>query len=354
MKIILGDFNHCSLDSALPHYHQYVSCPTRGDRTLDLCYCNIPDAYKCVPLAPLRDSDHNNVQLIPKYKPLLKRAKPAVKVVKKWTSDATLQLQECFEKTDWDVFINNCTDINELTDTISSYILFCEENIIKGETIKVYPNNKPWVTRELKEAIINKNNKFKENNIEVFKKINWKTKSKIKECKRKYKERMESYFESGNSKQTWEGMKKMTGYQSVKTSVNVENESEYVNDLNEFYVRFDCYDFKEEQISEEMTELRISEDEVQKSLLNINVNKSCGPDYINDLHRQCRVISDVRLSDAAPAGHKPGVPRRRLPWQAWDALKTSPKFGGGFQTKLRLVHRENNAVPTLCRICRHP
>ncbi len=35
---ILGDFNHVSLKKTLTNFHQYVSCPTGHDKTLDLCY----------------------------------------------------------------------------------------------------------------------------------------------------------------------------------------------------------------------------------------------------------------------------------------------------------------------------
>ncbi|RUS89160.1 hypothetical protein EGW08_003103 [Elysia chlorotica] len=81
IKLIVGDFNHCLLDTALPHYHQHVTCTTRGTTTLDLCYSNIPDAYKSIPLPPLGASDHNNVYLIPKYRPVLKTKKPTTRVV---------------------------------------------------------------------------------------------------------------------------------------------------------------------------------------------------------------------------------------------------------------------------------
>ena len=33
---ILGDFNDVSLKKLVPNFHQYVTCPTRRDKTLDL------------------------------------------------------------------------------------------------------------------------------------------------------------------------------------------------------------------------------------------------------------------------------------------------------------------------------
>ena len=57
--IISGDFNHVTLDRVLPTFKQYVSCPTREERTLDLMYANIKDAYISSSLPPLGRSDHN-------------------------------------------------------------------------------------------------------------------------------------------------------------------------------------------------------------------------------------------------------------------------------------------------------
>ena len=37
----------------------------------------------------------------------------------------------CFEATNWHVFTDNCTDPDELIDTVTSYVEFCEETLIK-------------------------------------------------------------------------------------------------------------------------------------------------------------------------------------------------------------------------------
>ena len=41
-----GDFNECRLNASLPNFHQFVNVRTRKDRTLDLCYCNVTEAYR--------------------------------------------------------------------------------------------------------------------------------------------------------------------------------------------------------------------------------------------------------------------------------------------------------------------
>ena len=45
LTAITGDFNHVSLSSCLTGFVQYVDCPTRGEKTLDLFYAHVKDAY---------------------------------------------------------------------------------------------------------------------------------------------------------------------------------------------------------------------------------------------------------------------------------------------------------------------
>ena len=98
-KLIIGDFNGCSLKTYLPTYKQYVTCATRNDKTIDLCYCNIKNAYKSVPKPPLGSSDHNIVQLLPAYKQLLKTGTVEEKTVTLWNDEGIEQLRGCFECT---------------------------------------------------------------------------------------------------------------------------------------------------------------------------------------------------------------------------------------------------------------
>ncbi|KAG7489287.1 hypothetical protein JOB18_008764 [Solea senegalensis] len=150
---ILGDFNTCSLKQHLGHLHQYVKCPTRHGKILDLCYGTIKGAYKSFPLAPLGFSDHSCVLLAPVYQPALKKGKVECKEVALWTESAIRELNGCLHNTNWDVFKDSCTNLDELTDTVVNYITFCEEMIIPRKTITLYPNNKPWVSKSLKNSI---------------------------------------------------------------------------------------------------------------------------------------------------------------------------------------------------------
>ena len=98
---VMGDFNSCTLDTALPSFHQYVHVPTRNNKTIDLCYGNIPSAYSARAHPPLGRADHNVINLIPAYRQLLKRVKPTKVKVRQWTQDANMQLQGSLACTDW-------------------------------------------------------------------------------------------------------------------------------------------------------------------------------------------------------------------------------------------------------------
>lgn len=49
---IIGDFNHCCLNTALPGFEQYIKCDTRMNRTFYKCYGNLKHAYTAIANRP--------------------------------------------------------------------------------------------------------------------------------------------------------------------------------------------------------------------------------------------------------------------------------------------------------------
>jgi len=90
------------------------------------------------------------VHLTPTYRQKLKSAKPVIRTVKRWTNEAKQDLQACFDCTDWTVCEAGTIDLNELTDTVTSYISFCEDTCIPTRTFLSFNNDKPWFTGKLK------------------------------------------------------------------------------------------------------------------------------------------------------------------------------------------------------------
>lgn len=101
----MGDFNKCSMKQCLGNFYQYVSCPTRFNMTLDLCYGIINGAYKYDVQPPVGAADHNIVLFVPVYKTALKKERPQTKSIRVWPEESTAFLQGYLECTDWDVFM---------------------------------------------------------------------------------------------------------------------------------------------------------------------------------------------------------------------------------------------------------
>lgn len=281
--LVLGDFNLCNLSTHLPTVHQYVDCTTRLNRTLDRCYGNIPEAYKAVCRPPLGKSDHNVIHLLPKYKAMLKRTKPVIKQIQTWSGTNKDQLRDCFDNTNWDTFFESCQDGNELTDTLTTYIKFCEDCVSETKTIRIFPNNKPWVSKQLKTCLNERKIAFCSGNMELVQEKRKQLRGDILKAKTEYKNTIESKFFSGNIKQAWEGLNILMGKSCNKSNSSVACSQSLVDEMNTFFCRFDTVDDKDEcdDICKNLpisSPIFITEDAVAKSLTKLKPNKATGPD----------------------------------------------------------------------------
>ncbi|GFR59181.1 interleukin-17-4 [Elysia marginata] len=88
------------------------SIAQREGTTLEIfCRGNVKEAYKCKQLAKLRESDHDMVQVIPKYRSVLKSVKLATKIVNIYNEESIGDLQACLDCTDWGVFMDSSEDL---------------------------------------------------------------------------------------------------------------------------------------------------------------------------------------------------------------------------------------------------
>lgn len=137
---------------------------------------------------PLSNSDHNVVHLIPSYRSVFKTCKPEYKTVNIWTEET---LKGCFLCTDWSIF--HQLELDEATDTITDYITFCVDNVVEKKDV-VYPNNKPYNTKDIKECINNKKlafrNSYKVGLLVAQKELNY----HLKKAKEQHRQAMEHSF----------------------------------------------------------------------------------------------------------------------------------------------------------------
>ena len=214
LHMVMGDVNQCDLRSVLHGYQQYVNCATRKEAKLDLFYCNIRNAFNCHQMSPCGNSDHKMLHLRPIYKPKLKQSKPQKMVKTAFSEESIDKLCACFDITDWDLFVaDSANDVNELTDVVTSYINFCCDMLLEKKEIKIYPNRNPWMTPEVRQAVIDKHAAHKtpdyHDKLHVLN-------QKIKTAKDNHKTKVEALFTSGDIKEAWKGMKELTGMNKRK------------------------------------------------------------------------------------------------------------------------------------------
>lgn len=240
LLLISGDFNHASLSSTLPTFTQYVKCHTRDNKTLDLLYANIRDAYTSSPLPPLGRSDHNLVHLLPAYTPMVNKQPPEERSVRKWSEDASARLRDCFETTDWEALCSpHGEDIDSLTDCITDYINFCVENTVPSRRVRCFSNNKPWVTPEIKALLNEKKRVFRSGDKEELRRVQKELRQRIRKGKDSYRRKLEEQLEQNNARDVWRGLNKISGHGKSEGRVQVSGDQDRANELNLFFNRFD-------------------------------------------------------------------------------------------------------------------
>ena len=285
VSIILGDFNQANLKTVLPNYTQHVTCPTREDKTLDHCYSKIKSAYKSVQRSSLGNSDHSMVMMIPTYTQRAKSTKPETTQITQWTQCAVETLQDCFECTDWNVFRDVWSDIHEVTDTVTSYIQFCEEICLPRKTITVYPNSNVWFNSNIKNLIVAKDAAYRTKSADParYKKAKCDLKKAIVSAKSKHRDKLNTLFNTGDTRQLWGHMNLITQYKNKSRSADVDDVT-LPDKLNEFYSRFDKLNTTTPSPLpfDDYTppSLVITEHNVRRSFARLNERKAAGPDNI--------------------------------------------------------------------------
>ncbi|KAK1805357.1 hypothetical protein P4O66_019188 [Electrophorus voltai] len=193
--IVAGYFNHANLKSVLPKFNQRA----RKANALDLVYTNLSGAYRAEPRPHLGYSDHMSVMLIPAYRPIVRRSKPLLKQVRTWPAGAISALQDCFEQTTWITFKEAATDggtvnLEEYTTSVTVYISKCIDDVIVSKTITTRPNQKPWMTADVRMLLRTHDSAFRTGDREALRKTRAKLSRSIREAKRAHAQRIHGHF----------------------------------------------------------------------------------------------------------------------------------------------------------------
>ncbi len=262
------------------HHHQHAWWSCTGPLLLPL-----PDAYKSLPRPPLGKSDHSSVLLLPAYRQKLKREAPALRTIQCWSDQSDAILQDCFDHVDWDMFrAASDDDIEAYSDTVTCFIRKCIEDVIPTKTIRIYPNQKPWINSDVRSALSARTSAFKSGNTDDRKQASYDLRRSIKAAKRQYKNKVEEQFNNNNPRSMWQGINNITGFKGNKpATVNIA--ASLPDELNTFYVRFEAHNTAHTECAptaaaEEVSPLSLSVADVTRSFKRVNIRKAVGPDGI--------------------------------------------------------------------------
>lgn len=92
---------------------------------------------------------------------------------------------------------------------VSSYITFCVDSLITSRNAVTYPNNKPWVTKELKSVINKKKRVFYTGDYLEKNDISREVRNEIRKAKMQHREKIEKQYSSSDLRAVWQGIKRL-------------------------------------------------------------------------------------------------------------------------------------------------
>ena len=162
-----------------------------------------------------------------------------------WSSTVTETLQSCFDDTHWNVLTDSAGSLEEIVDGVSEYIKFCVDSCVIPLKTKVYPNNKPWISKDPHALLKRKRTAFPKGDKSEFKGIRKEIDVQVKRSKLDYKRKLEQNFNGHNSRAAWQNIQTMIGYKG-KSKHSADCKKDFVDELNAFYCRFDSDNFYNE------------------------------------------------------------------------------------------------------------
>lgn len=141
----------------LRRYKKHVTCTTCNDKTLDKCYVPKAFEFKCFKMSKLGASDHHSVLLLPKIHRLTDHSNKPKKIGKQiWSVDNISKLQNCLDKTEWSVFLDN-------PEQTTNYLLYYADQTIPTTTVK-QRHDKPWMSNKIRKLLADRQPALRDGN----------------------------------------------------------------------------------------------------------------------------------------------------------------------------------------------
>ena len=96
-----------------------------------------------------------------------------------------------------------------LTDCVTDYMQFCEENTVPSRKVQRSPNNRSWVNAGIKTLLDDKKRVFTSGDKEELRRVQKELRQEIR--KNSFIRKLEQQLEQNNTREVWRGLKKISG-----------------------------------------------------------------------------------------------------------------------------------------------
>ncbi len=93
-----------------------------------------------------------------------------------------------------------------------NHFFFCVEDVVPTKTIRIYPNQKPWINSDVRSALSARTSAFKSGNTDDRKQASYDLRRSIKAAKQQYKNNVEEHFNNNNPRSMWQGINNIAGF----------------------------------------------------------------------------------------------------------------------------------------------
>jgi hypothetical protein len=108
------------------------------------------------------------------------------------------------------LFRDYSDDIEEYTTSVTGYINKCIEDVVPTVAVRTCPNQKPWIKGNICTELKGRAAAFKVQDTEAYKKSRSALRRTIKQAKRKYRAKIESYYTGSDARRIWQGLQTFT------------------------------------------------------------------------------------------------------------------------------------------------
>ena len=291
--ILLGDFNKLDFkrDAKCFQLKPIVKFPTRGSNTLDQIFTNLEEFY-CLPVPgpPFGLSDHITVTIFPAVR---KRPQTQTKVVKsrdKRPSNVA-SLGRFLLNIPWESLLLPHQSSEDKLSLVTQMINYGLNTIMPERSVKIHVDDCPWITKDLKRLILQRQKAFTAGKMSLFKFLRNKVNRERKRCRKSYYKAKVQQLSDSKPHDWWREVKQLCGLKTEQKNLRSilrincdDNDQDLSNRINETFISImNSYSALPEDLcfpNDGDECIQVTVDSVTEKLRQIDKSKASGPDNL--------------------------------------------------------------------------